>query len=177
MALHIQKFMITPLIFFFKRCFPQNMKANISIWSTRIGWVENYIHRSEYNDLKMAILFKKKPASLILVIQFTYKGWINNSKKLWSYFNETKAEKKVHALKLNFKHFYHFKIDINPIEHAIIAFKSLKRLNWRVISRIRCGVGTARLAWPCCDVSHDSADSSWARLALPCHGRGRNTAE
>lgn len=62
------------LFFFFNRGFPQNMKANISIWSTRIGWVENYIHRSEYNDLKMAILLKKKPARLILVIQFTYKG-------------------------------------------------------------------------------------------------------
>ena len=84
----------SPYSFFFNRGFPQNMKANISIWSTRIGWVENYIHRSEYNDLKMAILVKKKPARVILVIQFTYKGWINNNKKLWSYFNETKAEKK-----------------------------------------------------------------------------------
>ena len=52
----------------------------------------------------------------------------------------------MHALKLNFKHFYHLKIDINPIEHAIIAFENLKRLNWKVISRIQCGVGTARLA-------------------------------
>lgn len=43
---------------------------------------------------KWQYYLKKKPASLILVIQFTYKGWINNSKKLWSYFNETKAEKK-----------------------------------------------------------------------------------
>ena len=35
------------------------MKANIFIWSTRAGWVENYIHRSEYNDPKMEALFKK----------------------------------------------------------------------------------------------------------------------
>lgn len=177
MALHIQKFMITPLIFFLRDASPKTWKQTFPSGAHELDGLKIIFTDLNIMIWKWQYYLKKKPASLILVIQFTYKGWINNSKKLWSYFNETKAEKKVHALKLNFKHFYHFKIDINPIEHAIIAFKSLKRLNWRVISRIRCGVGTARLAWPCCDVSHDSADSSWARLALPCHGRGRNTAE
>lgn len=26
---------------------PKHMKTNISIWSTWVGWIENYIYRSE----------------------------------------------------------------------------------------------------------------------------------
>lgn len=51
--------------FCFSQSLKNNMKANISIWSKWIIRVENYIHESEYNDLKMAL--SKNPVRLILV--------------------------------------------------------------------------------------------------------------
>lgn len=93
MALHIQKLTITLLLFFIEPFKKKNktMKAHISIWNKWIIRVE--IIFMNLNIMIWKWHYQKNPMRLILVIQFTYKGWINNNKKLWSHFNEIKAEK------------------------------------------------------------------------------------
>lgn len=96
----------------FYRALPKVWKQT-STWSTGMGSVQSATRWSEQNDLKMAVLsHKKSPWRLLLVAQFTYKGWIiSNKKKLWSYFNDIKNRNEKYACSLksmiisNCKHF------------------------------------------------------------------------